>query len=119
MQNTHRASLHAFRLVAPLALAALALLAPGCAHEGQVEGGSSPRVTLSNGSSDSSAQRSPSSVCDQYLAMLSQEAQQEARPRYGSGGECWSGGDTLGKQCETECRGHINRIIRANLEAKY
>jgi len=97
---------------------ALAVLFGGCAHELSFTPDSQvPTATLAGmGEHDPNTPRSPSAVCDQYLALLSEGPLQAAKPRYGTDGECWSGDSSQRHQCESECRGLTYSLIKSSLD---
>lgn len=96
----------------------LAALLGGCAHEfaltSDSQGVSAGLGTIGE-HADINTPRSPAAVCDQYLALLSEERVQGARARYGTEGECWSGDSGLHRQCESECRSNIYTLIKGSL----
>jgi hypothetical protein len=57
----------------------------------------------------------PSGVCQQYLALLSEERRQPLLAEYGSGGSCWTTGKPQEQQCNDTCSQGVNQIIRTNL----
>ena len=97
---------------------ALSALVSGCAHELSFsDSGSSSTANLASlgEHADINTPRSPSAVCDQYLALLSEERLESARPRYGSGSDCWSGDSAQYRQCESECRSNVYNLIKGSL----
>lgn len=97
----------------------LAAVFGGCAHEfalGAESQGVSANLAAIGEHSNINAPRSPAAVCDQYLALLSEERLQSARPRYGNEGECWTGDSSQHRQCESECRSNVYNLIKGSLE---
>lgn len=96
----------------------LAALLGGCAHEfaltSDSQGVGAGLATIGE-HADINAPRSPAAVCDQYLALLSEERLQTARPRYGNEGECWSGDSAQHRACESECRSNVYHLIKGSL----
>ncbi|HRI53281.1 MAG TPA: hypothetical protein PLW65_24180 [Pseudomonadota bacterium] len=100
-----------------IALGLVAMLG-GCAHEFALTSdsqGVSAGLAAIGEHADINTPRSPAAVCDQYLALLSEERLQGARPRYGTEGECWSGDASQHRQCESECRSNIYTLIKGSL----
>lgn len=96
----------------------LAAVFGGCAHEFALSSDSqsvSANLAAIGEHTDINAPRSPAAVCDQYLALLSEERLQTARPRYGNEGECWSGDSAQHRACENECRSNIYHLIKGSL----
>ena len=97
---------------------ALAALFSGCAHELAFTPDSQvPTATMAGigEGADPNTPRSPAAVCDQYLALLSPERLEAAKPRYGTDGQCWSGDSSQRRQCENECRGLTYSLIKSSL----
>lgn len=96
----------------------LAAFSSGCAHEfslGSESQSVSANLAAIGEHSDINAPRSPAAVCDQYLALLSEERLQAARPRYGNAGECWAGDSAQHRACESECRSNVYNLIKGSL----